>query len=187
MLQDVPASAISKVHISVNNTAFPDEMLAHRMGLIPIFPTSEPSTIHLSKEGPCNVYSRDIESDLNIRDDVFIVTLSDGQKIDLTADVESGTGKEHARFVMAVAPSYAKRHLGVNRKECLCIGTPPGRSCVQCAGYKPDEAVLQKEFVYLFSFETTGMVTCKWLLNTSLCILRKKLLQISHLRANERL
>jgi hypothetical protein len=39
MLVDVAAVAVSSVRVHLNNTAFPDDMLAHRIGLVPIVAT----------------------------------------------------------------------------------------------------------------------------------------------------
>jgi len=128
MLSDIPKMAIDYVDIYDNTSVMFDEMLAHRMGLIPIKTNLEmyklreecdckgegcalcQVTYTLSAEGPCMVHSRDMKSSdpetVPSDDNVPIIELKDGQKLVLTAVARLGKGKEHAKFQPVCPPGY---------------------------------------------------------------------------------
>ena len=135
LIADVPKLAIEDVEFHLgsigsededkeyeSNTPLFDEIIAHRLGMIPI-PTDlelfnyrdecnecdgegcPNCTIiySLSKKGPCTVYSGDLnpvgETNLRVVDDLIpIVKLEDDQAILLYATAELGTAKEHAKW-----------------------------------------------------------------------------------------
>jgi DNA-directed RNA polymerase subunit D len=120
MIGEVPTLAIEDVRIYDNTSAFFDEMLAHRLGLIPIktdlstYSTQEKCscggvgcpgctvTFTLSVEGPKTVLSSDlISQDPNatpVYDNIPIVKLTKGQKLVLEAHAILNTGREHAKW-----------------------------------------------------------------------------------------
>jgi len=128
MLSDIPKMAIDYVDIYDNTSVIFDEMLAHRMGLIPIkthlgmynLPDKCECngagcalcqvTFTLSAEGPCMVHSRDLKSSdpetVPSDDNVPIIELKAGQKVVLTAVARLGTGKEHAKFQTTCPAGY---------------------------------------------------------------------------------
>src|SRR5690349_3899506 len=77
LVAEVPKLAIDKVTFYDNTSALFDEIISHRLGLLPI--ATDPSTLNmkgqtdaegrpsylmrftLTKEGPCTVYSSDLE------------------------------------------------------------------------------------------------------------------------------
>jgi DNA-directed RNA polymerase subunit D len=119
ILDEVMTMAIDTVEIRKNDSALYDEMLAHRLGLIPL--TTDLSSyklrsqcacegegclscevkLTLKKVGPCNVYASDLQtSDPKIKpayDKILIVKLFDGQEIDVVATATLGKGKEHSK------------------------------------------------------------------------------------------
>ena len=105
-----------------------NEIVAHRIGMLPI-PTDEktveafgdsigddskqPDIMYsLHKQGPCTVYSGDLEpvngdSSLVIPEtSVPIVKLAEGQAILVYAKAKMGTAKQHAKWQTAVAPRF---------------------------------------------------------------------------------
>ncbi|MHB8633759.1 MAG: DNA-directed RNA polymerase subunit D [Thermoplasmatota archaeon] len=126
LVAEVPKLAIDKVTFYDNTSALFDEILAHRIGLLPI-PT-DPSTLNmkgqvdaegrpsylvrytLTKEGPCTVYSSDLEPEdkkFSIVDGkVPIVDLLAGQRLILEAEAVLGDGTQHAKWQVCQAVGY---------------------------------------------------------------------------------
>lgn len=104
MISEVPTYAIENVYFYENTSSMYDEVLAHRLGLIPVkgVPVSgdEVVVFTLSKEGPCTVYSSDLKSESGelAFENIPIVKLAEGQKLELEAEALVGTGKTHAKW-----------------------------------------------------------------------------------------
>jgi len=120
MIGEVPTLAIEDVRIYDNTSAFFDEMLAHRLGLIPIktdlstYSTQENCTcggagcpgctvtFTLSVEGPKTVQSSDLipqdPKATPVYDNIPIVKLIKGQKLVVEAKAILNTGREHAKW-----------------------------------------------------------------------------------------
>ncbi|MDD1708249.1 MAG: DNA-directed RNA polymerase subunit D [Methanoregulaceae archaeon] len=128
MIGEVPTLAIETVKIYDNTSALFDEMLSHRLGLIPIrsdegcmVPQSRCScggegcpscsvVLTMSVEGPAMVYSRDlISQDPRIgpaEPDIPIVKLIKDQKVVLEARAVMSVGREHAKWQPTTACGY---------------------------------------------------------------------------------
>ncbi len=128
MISEVPTLAIEDVRIYDNTSVLFDEILAHRLGLIPLktdlscYGPREgcgcggagcpvcTATYTLSVEGPRTVYSSDlIPQDPNAapaEENIPIVELGEDQKVVLEAQAVIGTGKEHAKWQPTVACGY---------------------------------------------------------------------------------
>lgn len=114
MLSEIPLTAIEEVYIKENNSALQDEILANRLGLIPI---RGEGTIKLKVEGPKTVLSGDFETDNKIEipnKDIPIVELLENQKIDLSAKTKEGIGKEHAKWQPAIVTYKYKTPQKIN-------------------------------------------------------------------------
>lgn len=128
MLSELPKLAIHDVIIYDNTSPLFDEIIAHRVGLIPLptdlrllVPREDckcngkgcPScTVRytLSKEEEGVVYSGDLQPENEswaIKEDkIPIVELSKDQRIILEVEANLGTGKDHAKWQAVQAPSY---------------------------------------------------------------------------------
>jgi len=102
---EVPTLAIDEVEIYKNDSPLYDEMLALRLGLVPLR-TEKGMTkktkvdFKLSKTGPCTVYSGDLEGGAEVVfDKIPIVFLGEGQKLELSATAILGKGLEHAKYI----------------------------------------------------------------------------------------
>lgn len=128
MLAELPKLAIDDAIIYDNTSALFDEMIAHRLGLIPI-PTDLqllsfrneckcggkgcPScTVRytLSKEGECTVYSGDLQPEhpsFAITETMIpIVELTKDQRVILEVEAILGCGRDHAKWQAVLAPRY---------------------------------------------------------------------------------
>ncbi len=104
-VEEIPALAIDEVEIFKNDSALYDEVLAHRLGLIPLKTDSkmnEKTSIDLTikKKGPGKVYSGDLEGGAKIiYDNIPITLLEDKQEIEVICTARLGKGTEHAKYV----------------------------------------------------------------------------------------
>jgi len=120
VIEEVPTLSIEDVEFRKNNSALYDEVIAHRLGLIPI--KTDLSSYELPSECSCkgkgcskctlkmtldtgklgNVYAKDIESKdskcVPAYPGLIIVKLLKGQKIELEATAILGKGKDHAKW-----------------------------------------------------------------------------------------
>lgn len=130
----VPTLAMEDIAIYENDSVLFDELLAHRLGMIPLktdakrYKVGDKVRLTLEKEGPCTVYSKDIQSTDPKTEPVDkripVTKLKKGQRIKLEADAVMYTGKEHVKWQPAVI-SYSQLPTITIGKECnlckLCI------------------------------------------------------------------
>jgi DNA-directed RNA polymerase subunit D len=151
MIGEVPTLAIENVRIYDNTSAFFDEMLAHRLGLIPIktdlstYVTQEKCscggagcpgcmvTFTLSVEGPKTVLSSDLipqdPKATPVYDNIPIVKLAKGQKLVIEAHAVLNTGREHAKWQPTLVCGF-KNHPVVSISEAcdacgMCVDECP--------------------------------------------------------------
>ncbi|DAC71968.1 MAG TPA: DNA-directed RNA polymerase subunit D [Thermoplasmata archaeon] len=128
MLAELPKLAIDDVIIYDNTSALFDELIAHRLGLIPI-PTDLPilafrneckcegkgcpsCTVRytLSKEGEGVVYSGDLQPEVPsfaiTETTIPIVELMKDQRVILEVEAVLGRGRDHAKWQVVLAPRY---------------------------------------------------------------------------------
>ncbi|RLI09691.1 DNA-directed RNA polymerase subunit D [Candidatus Bathyarchaeota archaeon] len=120
MIAEVPCMAIEEVGIVENSSVLEDEVLAHRIGLIPLKMSpallEEPDKVvrlELSAEAEeetITVYSGDLKSDspdvVPLYPNMPIVKLAPGQRIYLIATARLGKGSQHARWQPVSAATH---------------------------------------------------------------------------------
>ncbi len=122
MFGEIPIMAIEEVYFEENTSGLFDEVIAHRLGLIPLtfdskmFRLKEDCkcggkgcancevTFIIEKEGPCIVNAGDMKSDgASVLDlNIPIVELLEKQKLKFSATAQLGFGKEHVKWQAAV-------------------------------------------------------------------------------------
>ena len=113
-LNGVPIYAIDTVDVLVNSSVLADEGIAHRLGLIPL--KTELSAVQQNNESDKIMYTLDsgettetrtvLSGELKSQDDTVkpisdnipIVTLAPGQRLQLEAYARLGRGTEHAKW-----------------------------------------------------------------------------------------
>jgi len=151
MVSEVPTLAIEDVRIYDNTSVLFDEMLAHRLGLIPLRTDLDryvtraectcegagcpvcTATYTLSAEGPKTVYSSDlIPQDPDAapaEEEIPIIDLDKDQKVVLEAYAVIGTGKEHAKWQATTACGYKNYPVITVDEKCdgcgMCVDECP--------------------------------------------------------------
>ncbi len=149
VLAEVPCMAIDEVVMIENSSVLNDEIIAHRLGLIPLktdidsYNIPEECTCKSefgcslcrvtltldkeAKEGTITVYSGDLVSEnpniVPISDSIPIVKLAKGQRLRLEAYARLGRGKDHAKWqpVSTCAYKYLPK-ITVNAEKCDVCG-----------------------------------------------------------------
>ena len=141
IISETPVMAISEVEIVKNDSALYDELLSHRLGLIPIKTDSKSynlkerctckgkgcakcqTTLSLEEKGPKVVYSKDLTlkdpETKSVLDNIPIVTLTEDQEIKLVATAELGKGKDHMKFSPGVVVYKHKPKLKITNDPKL--------------------------------------------------------------------
>jgi len=161
MLAEVPCMAIDEVVIIENSSTLHDEILAHRMGLIPLKTDLDsyklPEECTCKSEFGCNlcrlsltleveatedvitVYSKDLKSEnpdiRPVSDKIPIVKLAPEQKIKLEAYARLGKGKNHAKWqpVSMCTYKYLPR-IKINAESC--------NACDDCVKVCPQKILI---------------------------------------------
>lgn len=139
-LQEIPVLAIDTVEFIKNDSALFDEILAHRIGLLPIkiekLSLQEECSckgkgcskctvsFKLEAKGACTVYSSDLKGKGEVvHDKTPLVFLAPNQELQLNAYARLGTGKEHTKFAPGIL--YYKPSVTITaNKNC--------DSCLDC-------------------------------------------------------
>jgi DNA-directed RNA polymerase subunit D len=146
MVNEVPTMAIEVVEIHRNDSILYDEVLTHRLGLLPLttdlgsysMPSAEEiesrdylaqSSVKLTLEakGPCIVFAKDLKSKDPKVKPVFpetpIVKLLENQELRLEATAVLGIGKTHAK--------WSAGHVFYRKIPTITIKNPSNVACAQ--------------------------------------------------------
>ena len=102
---EIPVLAIDEVEIFKNDSALYDEVLAHRIGLIPLKTEKNMGDktkieFKLSKKGPCSVYAGDLSGNGKVvYEKIPITILGDDCKLEFVATANLGKSTEHAKYL----------------------------------------------------------------------------------------
>ncbi|WP_461866461.1 DNA-directed RNA polymerase subunit D [Thermococcus sp.] len=114
IIGEVPTFAVDEVEFFENDSALFDEILAHRLAMIPLTTPADrfeldslelddyTVTLSLEFEGPGMAYSGDLRSDdpdiKPANPNIPIVKLAEGQRVTFNAYARLGRGKDHAKW-----------------------------------------------------------------------------------------
>ena len=125
IISGVPTMAVEKVTFYANRSVLNDEVLAHRLGLVPLKTDLKTytlpgectckgsgcakcmATLSLDVAGPKTVYSGDMTSTdptiVPIFDNIPLVKLGEKQKLKFEATAQLGTGRDHIKWQAGLA------------------------------------------------------------------------------------
>jgi len=97
---EIPVMAIDEIEIHKNDSALYDEIIAHRLGLVPIKTdkTAKEQKFKLKAVGPGTVYSTDITPSVETDCKLPIVILDKDQELEIVADANLGKGINHIKY-----------------------------------------------------------------------------------------
>lgn len=150
MISKIPSVAIDNVCVIENDTEYCDEIIVHRLGLIPFKKMSDDTEVEITLEeiGPKIVYASDLKYNKDklhlVHDKIILVNLESGKKIKISATTDEGTGLDHAKWNVCCGTSYKKIS---------------------------DDS-------FEFHIETTGVITPIETLNLALTILKEELISM---------
>lgn len=105
-ISEVEVLAVDEVEIFKNDSAIYDEVLAHRIGLLPLKTEKSMNSktkidLKLSVKGPCTVYAKDLQGPVtHIYPEMPISLLGDkAHKLEFTATATLGKGVDHAKYL----------------------------------------------------------------------------------------
>ena len=175
IVAEVPTLAVDEINFVKNQTALYDEILAHRIGLMPIktdlkaYSLKEGAStkattelkLTLKAKGPKTVYSGDFKSKdpkcIPTYDNIPLVTLLKDKELSLQATAILGKGKDHMKFSPGLC-YYVNAPIDFKKLEDL----------------KDEEQEVDKE-KFIFFLESWGQLTCKQMFDEAMDILDKKL------------
>lgn len=160
IIKEVPTMAVEEVLIIENSSVMTNEVLAHRISLIPFI--TDLDNFNVAEECSCQsrlgcekcvvrfvlraeavnepitVYSRDIQPEKHglvvapFNGDIPVVALAPGQKIELELYVRLGRGKKHTKWQSGIATLYEE-----NGRRYLYVESfgflPPRRMVLEAA------------------------------------------------------
>ncbi len=161
MLTEVPTMAIDEIVILENSSILHDEILAHRIGFIPLKTDLDsynlPEECECESELGCNlcrtnltleaqatdksvtVYSGDLKSEnpdiIPVSGKIPIITLAPGQRLNFEAYARLGKGKDHAKWQSVSMCTYMYLpNIKIDSKRC--------DACAECVQVCPESVLV---------------------------------------------
>lgn len=147
MMSEVPVMAIEDVHIVKNTSAMYDEILAHRLGLVPLITDLKTYNLpeeckckgkgcglcqakfKLSVKGPMLVTAKElVPSDskiLPVFPGTIITNLLEDQELELEATAVLGKGKKHAKWSPCLAVFQGYPVVKINKDDKAAVEACP--------------------------------------------------------------
>jgi DNA-directed RNA polymerase subunit D len=143
---EIPVLAIDEVEFFKNDSALYDEVIAHRLGLVPLitektFTEREKCSckgkgcskcrvdLKIKAKGPLTIYSKNLKGKAKVvHDKIPIVILNEYQELELVARARLGKGIEHSKFSPGLAyyRNVAKITVEKDCDECKkCVEACP--------------------------------------------------------------
>jgi len=198
MIAEVPTMAIDDLFIFDNSSVLPDEVIAHRVGLIPLKTDLDsyvlPERCECQSDLGCSlcrviltldveagessrtVYSGDLVSEdpavVPVSPKIPIVKLAPGQALRFEAYARLGVGKDHAKWQPVSMCIYQNlADIGIDEDRCTGCG-----SCVEACPLKPP-AIRQDvvEDAFIFKVESTGALPPERIVTEAVRVLLEKL------------
>jgi len=166
---EIPILAIDEVEIMKNDSALFDEVLAHRIGLVPIKSDLKEQKFKLKKQGPGIVYSGDLKPSIETIDNLPIVILEEGQEIEINAYAKLGKGIEHIKYSPGLA--YYKHNLDEKDLDFASIENGNINSEKDIKEKKCEEII--------FNIESWGQIDCKKIFLEAINVLDKNLSELN--------
>jgi len=154
-MREVPVMAVDEVEFKANDSAMYDEILAHRLAMVPLKTPLKGYALpgkcgckegrcpecsvelELKAEGPATVMSGDLkpsdEEVVPVSGSVPIVSLMKGQKLELTAIARLGLGKVHAKWQPGIMSYKYMPVLEFDAKKC--------NACKECVNACPKKII----------------------------------------------
>jgi DNA-directed RNA polymerase subunit D len=175
MLTEVPAMAIDEVVILENSSILHDEVLAHRMGFIPLKTDLDsynlPEECKCESELGCNlcrtnltleaettdksltVYSGDLKSEnpniVPVSNKIPIVKLAPEQRLNFEAYARLGKGKNHAKWQPVSMCTYMYLpQIKIDKERC--------DACAKCVKVCPEEVLIYMDD----GLKTQAVINC---------------------------
>ncbi|MEK6852279.1 MAG: DNA-directed RNA polymerase subunit D [Nanoarchaeota archaeon] len=184
-IESVPVLAIDEVEFVKNDSVLYDEVIAHRLGLVPL--KTEVRALKLRESCTCSgkgcnrctivlkmavkgreVLATDLKSKaIEVPYEMPITKLMPEQEIELQAFSRLGTGKEHAKFIPGLVwHTYVPVDLNLNNKDDSIKALHPHE----------DGKFLDNAFI--FNIESWGQLKPEEILSNSVSALSKKLTEL---------
>jgi DNA-directed RNA polymerase subunit D len=179
MLTEVPTMAMDEIVILENSSILHDEILAHRMGFIPLKTDLDsynlPEECKCESELGCNlcrtnltleaeatdksltVYSGDLNSDnpniIPVSDKIPIVKLAPEQRLNLEVYARLGKGKKHAKWQPVSMCTYMYLpEIKIDKEQC--------NACAKCVKVCPEEVLIKDPVEGLKTQEVINCTLC---------------------------